>query len=155
LLLRYFDLYQRLQLQFYVLLMIGAMDTRNMWSDFAVNKYLHTVASCWILLIYKKVSYMNGRPPHCNGLWIRRRSQLSILFYSGSNCTSNITFSKHRNKGFYIYKLCSCELTMTISTKMNPKRRNNKIKYYITPMEWKIVRAFNKIISEPNNILKN
>jgi hypothetical protein len=45
-----YDLYQRLQLQFYVLLMMGAMDTRNMWSDFAVNKYLHTVASCWILL---------------------------------------------------------------------------------------------------------
>ena len=30
LLLRYYDLYQRLQLQFYVLLMMGAMDTRNM-----------------------------------------------------------------------------------------------------------------------------
>jgi len=30
LLLRYCDLYQRLQLQFYVLLMMGAMDTRNM-----------------------------------------------------------------------------------------------------------------------------
>ena len=29
-LLRYYDLYQRLQLQFYVLLMMGAMDTRNM-----------------------------------------------------------------------------------------------------------------------------
>jgi len=30
LLLRYYDLYQRLQLQFYVLLMMGAMDSRNM-----------------------------------------------------------------------------------------------------------------------------
>ena len=30
---------------------MGAMDTRNMQSDFAVNKHLHTVASCWILLI--------------------------------------------------------------------------------------------------------
>ena len=30
LLLRYYDLYQRLQLQFYLLLMMGAMDTRNM-----------------------------------------------------------------------------------------------------------------------------
>ena len=50
LLLRYYDLYQRLQLQFYVLLTMGAMDTRNIQSDFAVNKYLHTVASCWILL---------------------------------------------------------------------------------------------------------
>ena len=29
LLLRYYDLYQRLQLQFYVRLMMGAMDTRN------------------------------------------------------------------------------------------------------------------------------
>ena len=29
LLLRYYDLNQRLQLQFYVLLMMGAMDTRN------------------------------------------------------------------------------------------------------------------------------
>jgi len=30
LLLRYYDLYQRLQLQFYVLLVMGAMNTRNM-----------------------------------------------------------------------------------------------------------------------------
>jgi hypothetical protein len=45
-------LYQRLQLQFYVLLMMGAMDTRNVWSDFAVNKYLRNVACCWILLLY-------------------------------------------------------------------------------------------------------
>ena len=50
-LLRYYDQYQRLQLQFCVLLMIDAMDTRNMQSDFAVNKCLDTVASCWILLI--------------------------------------------------------------------------------------------------------
>jgi len=28
------------------------MDTRNMWSNFAVNNYLHTIASCWILLIH-------------------------------------------------------------------------------------------------------
>jgi len=51
LLLRFYGLYQRLQLRFYVLLMMGGLDTRNMESDFAVNKYLHTVASCWILLI--------------------------------------------------------------------------------------------------------
>ena len=48
----YYDLYQRLKFQFYVLLMMSAMDTRNMLSDFAENKYLHTVASCWILVIY-------------------------------------------------------------------------------------------------------
>jgi len=51
LLLRYYDLYQRLQLQFFVPLMMGAMDTGNMQSDFAVNKCLHTVATFWILLI--------------------------------------------------------------------------------------------------------
>ena len=34
--------------------MMGAIDTRNMQSNFAVNKYLHTVASCWILLIYMR-----------------------------------------------------------------------------------------------------
>ena len=45
---RQYDLYQRLQLQFYVLLMMGALDTRNILSNLAVNKYLHTVASCWI-----------------------------------------------------------------------------------------------------------
>ena len=46
--LRYYDLYQRLQLQFDVLLIMGAMDARNMLSDFAVYNYLHTVTSCWI-----------------------------------------------------------------------------------------------------------
>ena len=45
---RRYDLYQRLQLAFYVLLMTGAMDARNMYSNLAVNKYLHTVASCCI-----------------------------------------------------------------------------------------------------------
>ena len=30
---------------------MGAMDARNMQSKLAVNKYLHTVASCWILSI--------------------------------------------------------------------------------------------------------
>jgi len=34
--------------QFYVLLMMGAMDARNMQSNLAVNKYLQTVASLWI-----------------------------------------------------------------------------------------------------------
>ena len=28
----------------------GCCDTRNMQSDFAVYKYLHTVASCWIFI---------------------------------------------------------------------------------------------------------
>ena len=42
------DLYQKLQLQFYVPLMMGTMDTWNIQSNLAVNKYLHTVASQWI-----------------------------------------------------------------------------------------------------------
>ena len=49
---RHYDLYQKLRLQFDVLLMMGAIDTRNMYSNFAVNKDLHTVASRWIWLIY-------------------------------------------------------------------------------------------------------
>ena len=32
----------------YALLMMGMMDARNMQSNSAVNKYLCTVASCWI-----------------------------------------------------------------------------------------------------------
>jgi len=31
-----------------VLLIMGAMEARNTYSNLAVNKYLHTVASCWI-----------------------------------------------------------------------------------------------------------
>ena len=45
---RLYDLYQKLQLQFYVLLMMGVMDARNIYNNLAVNKYLHTVASRWI-----------------------------------------------------------------------------------------------------------
>jgi len=41
-------MYKRLQLEFYVHLMMGAMDARNMYSNLAVNKYLHTFASSWI-----------------------------------------------------------------------------------------------------------
>jgi len=32
--------------------MMGAMDALNMWSDLAVNKYLHNAASCWISSSY-------------------------------------------------------------------------------------------------------
>ena len=32
--------------------MMGALDTRNMYSNFAINKHLHTVASRCILLIH-------------------------------------------------------------------------------------------------------
>ena len=54
-----YGLYQRLQLQFYALLVMGTMDARNMQSNFAVNKYLHTVASCWISSTYNLVCWYN------------------------------------------------------------------------------------------------
>jgi len=34
--------------------MHGTINIKYVESDFAVNKYLHTVASCWILLIHFK-----------------------------------------------------------------------------------------------------
>jgi len=37
--------------------MMVAMDARNMYSNLAVNKYLHTVASCWISSAYLKIKY--------------------------------------------------------------------------------------------------
>ena len=81
LLLRYYDLYQRLQLQFCVLLMMDAMDTRNMQSDSAVNKCLHTVASCWILLIW---SYDAGNREYKTAFkhwWLCQRSGGQSLTY--------------------------------------------------------------------------
>ena len=46
--------------QLYELLMMGAINVRNMQSNLAVNKYLHnTVASCWISSTqnYKTLNY--------------------------------------------------------------------------------------------------
>ena len=43
-----------LQIQFYVLLMMGVMDTRNMYSNFSVNKYMNNVASGWISSTYNE-----------------------------------------------------------------------------------------------------
>ena len=48
LLLGYYDLYHRLQLELYVHVMMGAMDTRNMLNKFAANNtciLLHLVGS--------------------------------------------------------------------------------------------------------------
>ena len=52
--------------------MMAAMDTRNMYSDFALNKYLHTVASCWILLITGLYSFLQFPFP-------RSQLQISLL----------------------------------------------------------------------------
>ena len=52
-LLRYYDPYQRLQLQFFCTPDDGCDGHQKIVeSDFAVNKYLHTSASCWVLVIY-------------------------------------------------------------------------------------------------------
>jgi len=62
-----YDLYQNLQLHFDIPLMMGAIDARNMLSTFALNKYLHTAASFWILLIWsydarnREYTYMLSR----------------------------------------------------------------------------------------------
>jgi len=37
---------------------MGAMDARNMYSNLAANKYLHTVASCWISSIYNDINWL-------------------------------------------------------------------------------------------------
>ena len=44
------NIFKRSQIrsQFYVFLMMVAMDARNMYSNLAVNKNVHAVASCWI-----------------------------------------------------------------------------------------------------------
>jgi len=39
---------------------MGAMDARNMLSNLAVNKYLHTVASCWISSTYPNKDLLNS-----------------------------------------------------------------------------------------------
>jgi len=46
---------------FYVLLMMGAMDARNIYSNLAVNKYPPTVASRWISSTYLLIAYETGR----------------------------------------------------------------------------------------------
>jgi len=38
----------------------GCCDTLNMYSDFAVNKYMHTVASGWIFINIECYKYLNG-----------------------------------------------------------------------------------------------
>ena len=51
-----------LRLQFLVLLMMGSVTPETCNSDFAVNKYLHTVASGWIFIkiaeTYYRISVM-------------------------------------------------------------------------------------------------
>jgi hypothetical protein len=67
---------------------MGAMDTRNMYNDFAVNKYLHTVASCWILLIYSvtmhgTVDIKKKKLVKCNCIWTEgstQPTQTSVIY---------------------------------------------------------------------------
>ena len=72
---RQYDLYHRLQLQFYVLLMLGAMDARNMQSNLAINKYLHTVASRQISSTVFLHSFGLGYQPE------RVKAGICLLFY--------------------------------------------------------------------------
>ena len=80
-----YHVYQKLQLQFDVLLMMGAIDTRNMWSNFAVNKHLHTVASRWILLTFRQgASCILGKAFHYspeNAFYIFNQQIYFIIWY--------------------------------------------------------------------------
>jgi len=42
---------------------------KHVESDFAVNKYLHTVASCWILLILSYDAWNHEYKIHCLSSW--------------------------------------------------------------------------------------
>ena len=101
-LLRYYNLFQRLQLLFYVLLMMGAMDNRNVYSIFAVNKYLHTVASCWILLIYLlKMSCFNSKFSIMPQNWCKLLIFVFSLWYK-----NGITDMSQRKSLWYIQTPC-------------------------------------------------
>jgi len=48
----------------------GCCDTRNMYSDSAVNKYLHTVASSWIFINIEL---------RCTEPWVKKKS-IGVLY---------------------------------------------------------------------------
>jgi len=50
----------------------GCCDTRNIYSDSAVNKYLHTVASGWIFINIEL---------RCTGPWALKNSYIVIRFW--------------------------------------------------------------------------
>ena len=56
--------------------MMCAMDARNMLSELAVNKYLHTVASCWILLIHQNFQLQDNL--HAQTINVRIYTLLSV-----------------------------------------------------------------------------
>jgi len=79
------------------------MDIRNMYSDFAVNKYLHTVASCWILLISVYMSAVFGLP--LLGLQIKQISVAHGLgggegrfYYTGRRLFYFVVFTTRRSR---------------------------------------------------------
>ena len=61
---QYADIYLLINYSTYfgrsVLLMMGAMDARNVYSNLAVNKYLHTVASCRITSAYHVAQFLSA-----------------------------------------------------------------------------------------------
>ena len=62
----------------------GCCDTRNMYSDFAVNKCLHTVALSWNFLLTSVKTYRNFPTA---GLYVLRGLQVKA-----SSSTVNIAY---------------------------------------------------------------
>ena len=59
---------------------MDAMDTRNKYSNFVVNKYLHAVVSCWLLLTYcHKKSLRDCLKPVL--IWPRWRKDVAQLLW--------------------------------------------------------------------------
>ena len=83
---------------------MGAMDTRNMWNIFAVNKYLHTVASCWILSYGNGTSkYGSGLCTHCFNNWLSKH--VTYLSRTCSKCSEFCTFFRHFARRKYFLQI--------------------------------------------------
>ena len=79
---------------------MGSMDTRNIWSNFAVNKYLHTVASCWILLIQSYNARNHEYKMHL--CCLTKQSGSSTKIYIGPHC--------YRFWSWYHASFCICNM---------------------------------------------
>jgi len=106
---RQYDLYQRLQIQLYVLLMMGAMGARNMWNNLAVNKYQHIVASCWIIstfvssgCMWEVILVVMGM--NTSVMWLRR-CELCLLVAMGGD----VDCRKYSSVAHYLSIPRSCD----------------------------------------------
>ena len=76
----------------------GCCDTRNMYSDFAVNKYLHTVASGWIFI---------NTELRCTEPWVKKFMSLVIKFYFTSSMLNMFRTLIHPTSGACDFSIVS------------------------------------------------